>query len=129
MKELCEELFCHIFDAIDGDEKSHKHIFECEAPKSAILHLLTHFQKNDNNILTLLCCENNEIFLRYFKENLKKTLAKNPQIFTIEKISDVPHDYLVNHISSSFVETVKWWVDNGMKESPETIAEYFSIVV
>lgn len=34
-------------------------------------------------------------------------------------------DYLLNHISSSFVETVSWWLSRGMQESPEEITEYF----
>lgn len=39
--------------------------------------------------------------------------------------SRLPEDYLVNHISSSFVETVDWWLYRKMKESPEVITEYF----
>ena len=34
-------------------------------------------------------------------------------------------DYLVNHVTSSFVETVSWWLSHDMKESPEQITEYF----
>lgn len=129
LKELCEELFCHIFDAVEGDGENHKHIFECDAPESVILHLLRHLQKNDNNILALLYCEDNEMFLRYFKENLKRLIEKNPQLFKNERNGALPHDFIVNHVASTFVETVKWWVDNGMKETPETLAEYFSAVI
>ena len=52
LKELCAELFCHVLDAARGAE--HRHIFDCEAPDSAFLHLLQHLQKNDNHILDLL---------------------------------------------------------------------------
>ena len=47
LKELCEELFCHIFDATEESGDKHKHIFNCDAPSSVILHLLQHLQKND----------------------------------------------------------------------------------
>ena len=30
---------------------------------------------------------------------------------------------------ATFIETVKWWIDNGMKELPETIVEYFYLAV
>ncbi len=129
LKELCEELFCHIFDSIEGTGKNHKHIFDCEAPSSAILHLLRHLQKNDNNILALFACENNELFLRYFKDNLKILIKKQPQIFENKKAKELPCDYWYNHVSVTFVETIKWWVDNGMKESPEMLSEYFLAVI
>ncbi len=129
LKELCEELFCHIFDATEAGGERHKHIFDCDAPSSVILHLLQHLQKNDNNILALLACENNELFLRYFKGNLKVLIQKQPQIFGNKKEVDIPDDYWINHISSTFVETVRWWLDNGMKESPETLSDYFLAVI
>ncbi|MBQ8267307.1 MAG: TetR/AcrR family transcriptional regulator, partial [Clostridia bacterium] len=62
LKELCRELFCHIFDAESG-EHNHRHIFDCDAPDSVFLHLFRHLQKNDNQILDLLSVENNELFL------------------------------------------------------------------
>ena len=129
LKELCEELFCHIFDATEEGGERHKHIFDCDAPSSVILHLLQHLEKNDNNILELLACENNELFLGYFKENLKKLIQKKPQIFGINKSEDIPEDFRINHISATFVESVRWWLDNGMKESPKTLSEYFLAVL
>ena len=70
LKELCEELFCHIFDIENGESHSHKHIFECDGSDSVFLHLFEHLKKNDNNILALLSSQNNELFLKYFKNNL-----------------------------------------------------------
>ena len=129
LKELCEELFCHIFDATEECGEHHKHIFNCEAPSSVILHLLQHLQKNDNKILDLLGCENNELFLRYFKENLKGLIKNHPDLFDIEKPNELPDDYWSNHISTTFVETVRWWLDNGMKENPQMLANYFYIAI
>ena len=123
LKELCEELFCHIFDATDKGDKEHRHIFDCDSHSSVILHLLQHLQKNDNNILELLACENNELFLKYFKEDLKTLIKSQPQIFENKKA--LPNDYWINHVSSTFVETVRWWIDGGMKQSPELLSEYF----
>lgn len=61
LKELCSELFCHIFDAEYG-EHNHKHIFDCDVTDSVFLHLFKHLQKNDNQILELLSGENNGLF-------------------------------------------------------------------
>lgn len=129
LKELCGELFCHIFDGIDGDNMDHKHIFECNAPSSVFLHLLMHVQNNDRNLLDLLASENNEIFIRYFKENLRNLIKNQLHIFEGRIPTDVPTDFRVNHICSTFVETVRWWTENGMKESPEKLSEYFLAVI
>ena len=39
LKELCEELFCHLFDTENNDGHSHKHIFECDSNEHVFLHL------------------------------------------------------------------------------------------
>lgn len=124
LKELCEELFCHLFDSLDN-QNNHRHIFECDAPGSIFLHLFQHFEKNDNNILALISGRNNDLFLRYFKENLHKLIESQISVFDFQKNKNLPESFRINHISAVFVETVRWWVSNGMKENSETITEYF----
>lgn len=129
LKELCEELFCHIFDATNNEQSEHRHLFDCDAPNSVFLHLFQHLQKNDNNILELLSCQNNELFLQYFKINLQRLVVSQLPLFEARKNEILPDSFWVNHIASTFIETVRWWIDNGMKESPETITEYFCLAV
>ena len=124
LKELCEELFCHLFDSMNG-EQNHRHIFDCDAPDSAFLHLFCHLQKNDNQILDLLSGENNEIFLRYFKTGLAELVKSQIETLKKEKHKDLPQDFLINHIVSTFVETVRWWAHGGCEQSSETITQYF----
>ncbi len=129
LKELCEELFCHISDTMDRSEKGHRHIFNCNAPDSVFLHLLQHLQRNDNNILELLRGRNNELFLGYFKANLTQLIESQLPLFSEKKPVNIPDEFWKNHIISVFAETIRWWIDGGMKESTETIAEYFFSVV
>lgn len=124
IKELCEELFCHIFDKSEGN-REHRHIFECEAPDSVFLHLFMHLKKNDNNILSLLSSQNNDLFLGYFKAGLYDLIDKEIDALNIKNATKIPRDFLISHISCVFVETVRWWVKNGLKESTEQICEYF----
>lgn len=125
LQALCNELFCHIFDSLHKDRAEHNHIFACDAPDSVFLHLILHLQRNDNHILDLLASENNELFLRCFKEHLKELVCDQLYLFESEKNSELPRDFLINHISATFVETLRFWIYNGMKETPETLAEYF----
>lgn len=129
LKEFCKELFCHLFDIENNKGHEHKHIFTCDGSDSVFLHLFQHLQKNDNNILTLLSSQNNELFLRYFKGNLETLIENHLTLFKSDKSKDVPESFWKNHIVSTFVETLKWWIDNGMKESSEVITEYFFKVI
>ena len=129
LKEFCEELFCHIFDTENNKENKHKHIFECDGSESVFLHLFQHLQKNDNNILALLSSQNNELFLKYFRKNLESLTQSHLSLFEYRKSNDIPESFWNNHIVSTLVETIKWWIDNGMKESPEVINEYFFKII
>ncbi len=128
LKEMCGELFCHIFDAMD-EETGHKHIFDCDAPNSVFLHLFSHFEKNDNNILELLSGSNNELFLRYFKEDLLNLIEKRIDLFEDKRKETIPQSFFINHIASTFIETVRWWMKNERKETAERITEYFFSVL
>ena len=128
IKELCEELFCHILDAV-SEKNDHKHIFRCNAPKSVFLHLFQHLQRNDNRILDLFSCKSNELFLRYFKNDLVDLIKNQIGLFEHKKDAKLPDSLWINHITSTFVETVRWWVDNGKKETPEVITEYFFLIL
>ncbi|MBE6960099.1 MAG: TetR/AcrR family transcriptional regulator [Ruminococcaceae bacterium] len=128
LKEFCRELFCHVFDTASR-EHDHRHIFSCEGTDSVFLHLYQHFQKNDNNLLSLLSSQNNELFLQYFRSNLDMLIESQLPYLQSRKRDILPDSYWRNHIASSFVETLKWWIANGMTESPETITEYFLQVI
>ena len=129
LKALCEDLFCHIFDSGEETDPGHSHLFHCEAPEGMFLHLMKHLQQNDNHILDLLSCPNNGLFLQFFKENLQNLIARQLPLFESRKHKDLPDSFWCNHIASVFVETVQWWIGNGMHESPETITSYFYLAV
>lgn len=81
------------------------------------------------NILELLSCESSELFLRYFKDSLNE-LVQNQFVAPDGKGGGaVPQDFLVNHISGSFVEMVLWWIKGGMKQTPEELDRYFRAVI
>ncbi len=128
LKEFCNELFCHLFD-VENNKSEHKHIFTCNGSDSVFLHLFQHFEKNDNNILTLLSTQDNDLFWRYFKENLANLIESHISTLKPCKSKDLPKGFWKNYIISTFIETLKWWLENGMKESPETITKYFLEVV
>ena len=125
LKELCDELFCHIFDSITQTNKDHKHLFDCNSSTPMFLHLLQHLEKNDNHILELLSCKNNNLFLVYFKEGLVRLIESQIANFCTPQRQELPKDLWLNHIANTFIETVTWWTNHQKQESPETLYDYF----
>ena len=128
LKALCKELFDHIISSAADCTHTHGLYSDGNAPESVFCHLLQHLQEDENNILELLSCESSEIFLRYFKDSLN-VLIRNQLITEDGKGSHIPQDFLVNHISSSFVEMVLWWIKGQMKQTPEELDRYFRAVI
>lgn len=133
LEVLLEDLFAHIIKS--ASECAHIHgLYSSASSKTSVFcHLLQHLLDNDHNIIALLSCDDHELFLRYFKENLKVLVHKeflkdealarqNTQALTYRGL---PLDFVINHIASSFVEMVLWWIKGGMKETPLELDHYF----
>lgn len=129
LKALCEELFGHIIDISTGRPHEHIHSTASGGTGSVFLHLLQHLQENDRNILELLSSPNNELFLKYFKLNLKKLITVQDSEKGLLKQARLPEDYLINHIAATFVETVDWWISHKMKEPPEVVSGYLRMAI
>ena len=129
LKEMCTDLFNHIFSDSLDTEGTHDFSIADDNPNSMISHILYHLRDNKKNIIGILTCESGELFLRFFKQYLNELITQHLLIGVERKNVDVPDDFLINHISGSFVEMVQWWLKNNMKQSPEELAEYFSSVI
>ena len=129
LKELCEELFSHIISSAMDCTHTHGLYSNGNAPESVFCHLLQHLQENDNNIIGLLSCESSEIFLRFFKDNLNGLIRLQFVNQDRKANTDIPQDFLINHISGSFVEMVLWWIKGHMKQPPADLDRYFRAVI
>jgi AcrR family transcriptional regulator len=126
LKELCGELFNHLFHQ---QQSGVKNIFDCDIKDDVFLHLFKHIQKNDNNICKLLSCKNNSLFLEYFKTEIRLLITKRLADFSDKKPLNIPDDFWLNHLTSTFIETLLFWIKNQMKQTPETITQYFLALI
>ena len=129
LKAFCEDLFCHIFDAATGEGHGHQHIFDCSGDAPVFEHLFRHLRENDHHIATLLSSQNNELFFSYFRSGVARLVERHSEMFADKKKDTVPERFWKDYIVSTFVETLRWWIRNGMKENPKVIAGYFLSVV
>ena len=54
LKELCEELFCHLFDSMGAGNDNHRHIFECKEAAEILYSQNVERKENDQEIGTYL---------------------------------------------------------------------------
>ena len=98
---------------------------------------------NKRNICGILSCDSGEMFLQFFRQYLNNLFSaymphgKNPAVSAGASAArpaptpdhlQPPEDFLLNHISGSFVNLVQWWIRGGAKETPEELAAYFEAV-
>ena len=127
LREMCTELFDHVVHDHDAAEKTHDFSGEANDTDSIITHILYHIKDNHCNIAGILDSESGGLFQYYFRQYLVD-IFRNELHGKLRQV-DVPEEYLYHHISCSFVDTLNWWVQNGMQQSPETVERYFRSVM
>ncbi|MHB1295435.1 MAG: TetR/AcrR family transcriptional regulator [Anaerolineae bacterium] len=128
LKTMCTDIFEHVVSEHHSSEATHDFSGKDDAADSIVAHILYHLRDNRKNIIGILTCESGDLFLRYFKQYLSQALSHQFGQ-DIERCKALPADFLLNHISSSLVEMVNWWIHNDMKQSPEELESYFVAVV
>lgn len=121
LKEMCDEMFKHVFSRELSPEKSHDFSKDTHEISSQLTHVLWHIKDHAGNIKAIMDGESEKIFTGYFKKYLKEAFKDK-----IEHIPcDVPEDFKEQFIIGSYVETVKWWIADGLKMSPEEVVGNF----
>jgi AcrR family transcriptional regulator len=127
LEEMCTELFDHVVSDHDEAEDTHDFSGEENDTESIITHILYHLRDNQKNMLGIFNGESGDMFFRFFKRYLIKVFEA--ELKGEIKQADVPDDYLYHIISCVFVDTLNWWIKNGMKQTPEEVERYFRNVM
>ncbi len=117
---LCTEIFEHVFSETLEKEQTHDFSQSSGTLDSEITHILYHLRDNQRYIRGILSSESGELFMRFFKEYLERLFEGALS----EKTSEIPREYLLNHMVCDFAETVRWWMRND-SYSPEEISRFF----
>lgn len=127
LREMCEEMFRHVFSPTLGAENTHDFSLEAGSPRAMVTHILYHLLDNRKRCIDVLSGEGGEIFLGYFRQQLN-VLVSRYLLRDAPRVRSVPADFLVNHVASSFVGMVQWWIAGRLRQTPEELAEYFMAV-
>lgn len=129
LKELCEDLFTHVFSENLSRESDHDFSMKTGNPKAMITHMLYHLLDNKRNLIGILTSESSDLFLGFFRLYLDELLAARLLRGVDTDSKGLPRDALVNHISSSFVGMVQWWIRGKLQQTPEELTDYFMAVI
>ena len=119
LKSMCSDIFDHIFEGNICDYKTENKDLE-----AVLSHVLWHLREHKTDIAGMFLSESSDIFMRYLHEYLERLFRLHLDDFHFK----APTEFVLNHLSVSFIEAIKWWVRTDMKASPETVAKYFTEV-
>lgn len=127
LRAMCADMFAHVLAEDLTAEGSHDFSSEKAAPAAIVTHILYHLLDQQRNIRGLLTCESRDIFLQYFRERLHEALsARGDEAIRRHAL---PDDFLLAHLTGSFVNMTEWWLRGGCKYTPEEMTKMFSAVV
>ena len=140
LNAMCTELFRHIIDGVMKEDYRvmfDDKIYDLPAdhhnapgvPDPVFCHILQHIKDNSYHIKDLLISESSDIFLKYFRDSLRSLISIYILQSSDHQKKDIPDEFLLNHITGSFVEMVQWWVKNRMKQTPEELDFCFRSVI
>ena len=128
LKYTCRELFEHVFSEHPGAEGSHDYSGEAKTTDVMLTHILHHLKDDRRRYMRIFSCESADLFWNYFKSQFLVLMRKSG----IEKqaaAKGVPEDYYMNFYCNTYIESVKWWFQNGLKNTPEELEVCFKQVV
>ena len=129
LREMCTDLFEHVFSEDLSAESTHDFSMQTGDPHAMITHILYHLLDNKRNIIGILTCGSGELFLGFFRQYLNELMAVRLLGDGRHHTQKVPHDFLLSHISGSFVSMVQWWIKNRLRQTPEELTESFMAVI
>lgn len=113
---MCSEMFFHVFENDPCPWAGKDNDLQAK-----LAHTLWHVKENEKDLSGILFSTSGELFADYFKKYLSELFNR----YSLPLGESLPKGFLLNHLSASFVETVKWWLAGGCRESSEQIAEYY----
>ena len=122
-------MFQHVFSKALEAEKTHDFSLAGGGYHIILVHILYHLRDSRKNVSALLTGESS-LFLKYLKnyfcEYINNYLLPGlPRHKNLQHKNLLPGDFLLNHITYSFVGLLMWWIKNDWQNLPEEMAQYF----
>lgn len=121
LRAMCTDIFHHVFSDKLKQEKNHDFSSDNYGIEKKITHILYHLHENQKNLKGILACESGDLFMQYFKQYLSEMFSG----YIRPQPSEQLQEYMLNHVVCSFAETVRWWITEHPRFTPEETASFF----
>lgn len=125
LKEMCTDIFQHVFTNELPKEAQEDYSTGRPNLELKLGHILYHLRESKGNLRGILWGESGDLFMSYLKKYLRELFGRYKGAFP----SDVPEDFLLNHLAGSFGEAVKWWMTEDTSHSPEEVAAFYMTMI
>ncbi len=122
---VCKMLFHHVFRHDIPPCSTHDFSEQRQNAENRVAHMLYHVRDKHAYYDSIIKHEEGQMFLRFFREYMLENIRIVLRGPNRTKFLTVPDDFLVNHITSSFVGMIRWWIQKDFQPSPEEVARYF----
>jgi len=125
--ELLEDYCLCLFE--DVKEKAKKAVISEDNLKNKTCAFTDSLNSSRYKVIELMTSQNRELIIKYFKDYLKEPVAQQLNSNTFGVIGGIEDEFLINYISSTFFETMLWWISRGRKESTGEITTRFLSII
>lgn len=125
LKEMCTDIFEHIFKEELPQESDHDFSGGSSSLEQKLIHILYHLREKKCNIKGIMRGESGELFMGYLKNYLQELFVRYRSNFA----TAIPENFLLNHLSGSFAEAIKWWMTEDTKHTPEEVACFYLTMI
>lgn len=122
IENVFELLNQHIIDCVDQSGSQTRFI--------PVAELFEHILENSRLIRGVMSTESADLLLRKIQSYWNKKIEKHlDELFTDCTKPKVPFDILTNHITSTMIELIKWWLSCNTPYTPQQMDQYFQELI
>ena len=125
LRSMCTDIFHHVFHHALPQEQEAGCDTGLQNLQVKLGHVLYHLGEHKSVLKGILSSQSSPLFLGYLEEYLHQLFQGYVDAFDPR----IPQDFLLHHLTGSFCEAVKWWVNCPQPQPPETVASYFMMTL
>lgn len=128
-RKMCNMLFQHTFAHTIPVCSTHNFSDLPQNAENRIAHILYHLRDKKQYYLGIIRYDDGNLFLRFFREYMLENLSIMINPKCTDAFKNIPQEFIIAILTSSFIGMLQWWLQNDMKQTPEELsAQYITMI-
>jgi hypothetical protein len=121
---MCNDVFHYVFNNNINEENDSYSPYNSDL-ENQIIYIFNRLKKSQQYISGILKCESSEMFLQHVKQQLTDLFSS----YMSHQFYLASQEFFLNHLVTSLVETLKWWIIKHPELSSEEVVSYFFVAM